>query len=89
MKWRIRLKFEPRDIWVGLFWDRAYDGLHLYVCLLPMIVVHISRVRACRVCGCTDDRACTDEVLLFGHPSPGCWWVEPNLSSACAFGGGS
>ncbi|MFA7331074.1 MAG: hypothetical protein WC326_08380 [Candidatus Delongbacteria bacterium] len=29
---------------------------------------------ACRVCGCTEDRACPG----------GCWWVEPDLCSACA-----
>jgi hypothetical protein len=28
----------------------------------------------CRVCGCTDDRACPG----------GCYWVEPDLCSACA-----
>lgn len=28
---------------------------------------------ACRRCGCTDDRACPG----------GCYWVEPNLCSAC------
>jgi hypothetical protein len=27
----------------------------------------------CSVCGCTDDDACED----------GCWWVKPNLCSAC------
>lgn len=27
----------------------------------------------CRACGCTDDRACLG----------GCWWVEPDLCSAC------
>lgn len=27
----------------------------------------------CRVCGCTEARACDE----------GCWWVEPNLCSAC------
>lgn len=31
-------------------------------------------VRACRVCGCTDDRACPG----------GCYWVEPDLCSQCA-----
>lgn len=30
----------------------------------------------CRVCGCTDDRACT----------PPCSWVEPDLCSACREG---
>ena len=29
---------------------------------------------ACRVCGCTDNRACLG----------GCWWVEADLCSACA-----
>lgn len=31
-------------------------------------------VRACRVCGCTDDRACPG----------GCSWVDDDLCSACA-----
>lgn len=30
--------------------------------------------RACRVCGCTEDKACVG----------GCWWVEYDLCSACA-----
>lgn len=34
------VKFEPRDIWVGLFWDRRIDGLHIYVCPVPCIVFH-------------------------------------------------
>jgi hypothetical protein len=33
-------KFEPRDAWVGLFWDRRVDGLHVYVCLVPFLVLH-------------------------------------------------
>lgn len=28
---RFEIKLEPRDIWIGLFWDRRYDGLHIYV----------------------------------------------------------
>jgi hypothetical protein len=33
--------------------------------------------RACRVCGCTQERACVD-------PEHGCcWWVEPDLCSHC------
>jgi hypothetical protein len=32
-------------------------------------------VRACRVCGCTDDNAC--------QPFS-CWWVAENLCSECA-----
>lgn len=33
----VRLKFEPRDIWVGIFWQRIAPGLEVYVCLLPML----------------------------------------------------
>lgn len=32
-----------------------------------------ARERACRMCGCTDERACSD----------GCYWVEVDLCSAC------
>ena len=35
------------------------------------------KVRACRSCGCTDDRACEG----------GCWWVEKDLCSACQLRG--
>lgn len=34
----------------------------------------MSGARACRVCGCTDNRAC---------PPHGCYWVEADLCSAC------
>ncbi len=36
---KIRLIFEPRDLWVGLYWDRRPGGLHLYFCPFPMLVV--------------------------------------------------
>jgi hypothetical protein len=36
------LRFEPRDIWVGVFWDRRSDGLHVYVCLVPCLVLHVT-----------------------------------------------
>lgn len=38
-RWAIR--WEPRDIWVGLYWDRKADGLHFYVCLVPCVVLHV------------------------------------------------
>lgn len=34
------IKFEPRDVWVGWFWDRRTDGTHHYVCVVPMVVIH-------------------------------------------------
>lgn len=38
---RLRLQVEPRDLWVGLYWDRRSDGLHLYVCPLPALLLHV------------------------------------------------
>lgn len=59
-------------------------GNHVDVELLPghggqrLVVVlepdELAPVRACRVCGCTDDYACL----------PPCTWVEYDLCSACA-----
>lgn len=34
------------------------------------------RFTACRLCGCTETTACLTEA------GP-CWWVEPDLCSAC------
>jgi len=36
-------------------------------------------IRACRVCGCTDDD-CHGCIARTGHP---CWWVAADLCSAC------
>ncbi len=37
---RMTIKFEPRDVWVGWFWDRRADGTHHYVCPIPCVVIH-------------------------------------------------
>ena len=40
----VSLSFEPRDIWIGVFWDRR-DGLtQVFVCLLPCVPVRIAWV---------------------------------------------
>lgn len=35
-----RFYFEPRDLWIGLYWDHKGDGFHYYVCLIPTLVIH-------------------------------------------------
>jgi len=41
----MNLRFEPRDLWVGLFWDRRPDGTHYYICLVPCVVLHFVSTR--------------------------------------------
>lgn len=52
-RWKVRAFFEPRDAWVGVFWDRPVSygdqgqpliqHLKVYVCLLPFLPVVFHR----------------------------------------------
>lgn len=53
--WDIKLLYEPRDLWVGVFVDRPFRRghpsmpefktlhQHIYVCLLPCLPIRITR----------------------------------------------
>jgi hypothetical protein len=43
-----QFQFEPRDIWIGLFWRYTDIALHLYVCVLPLVPLHITIARSRR-----------------------------------------
>ena len=36
---QIKSKFEPRDLWVGIFWDKQKLFLTVYVCIVPMFPI--------------------------------------------------
>lgn len=40
-----QFQFEPRDLWVGLFWQRTEIALHLYICLVPLVPLHVTIAR--------------------------------------------
>lgn len=38
----MKIYFEPRDLWVGIYWTRDGTIMRLYICLLPMLPIRIS-----------------------------------------------
>lgn len=53
----VRLEWKPQDLWIGAFWKvsgltrsyvagtteyREYQRVDLWVCLLPMVPIHLS-----------------------------------------------
>jgi hypothetical protein len=41
-----RLRFEPRDLWVGVYWNRTggvYGSCYLdvYICVIPMLPLRL------------------------------------------------
>lgn len=39
--WQIEALFEPRDIWVGVYWKRYPKALEFYLCVLPLLPIRI------------------------------------------------
>lgn len=73
------LIFIPKLIEPGSFEPELIYLMAPFICTeeqeLLQILAEIKKdIRRCRVCGCTDDDAC----------SGGCYWVEPDLCSMCA-----
>ncbi len=38
---KAKLKFEPRDLWIGVYWDRSPVRLDVYICVVPCFPLHI------------------------------------------------
>lgn len=45
----ISVKFNPKDIWIGVYWNyhqhlpSAMRFFDVYICVIPMLPIHISR----------------------------------------------
>jgi hypothetical protein len=45
-KLSVSVIFEPRDIWVGVWWDRKGDTRSVYVCLIPCLPIRFKLIRS-------------------------------------------
>jgi hypothetical protein len=46
-KLSFRLLWEPRDVWIGAYWNRmGLDEWVIYVCLLPCLPILVHYVRS-------------------------------------------
>ena len=68
-RWEFTLGFEPRDIWIGVFWDYEWCGYRdsrtwrIYTCLVPCVVFTALRKSsytlhqgsAAKACRCCDE----------------------------------
>lgn len=41
--WLLNLEFKLADCWVGVFWQRKADELHIWICLIPCFPIHLIR----------------------------------------------
>lgn len=48
IRWAFAVLFEPRDVWIGIYWDRHWEMgrrvLVLYFCLIPLFPVRLALV---------------------------------------------
>lgn len=51
---KAQIQWEPDALWVGLFWRVNHEmpppfyTLHLYVCILPLLPLHVTILRCAR-----------------------------------------
>jgi hypothetical protein len=49
VRWSVALEWNPRDLWVGVYWSRRVVGraasLHAWVCVVPCLPVHVHAFR--------------------------------------------
>ena len=39
---KVQIQFEPRDLWIGLFWRPTELCWHFYLCIVPLLPLHVT-----------------------------------------------
>lgn len=37
----VYVKFEPRDLWIGVYWNKPIWGLEIYICIIPCLPIKL------------------------------------------------
>lgn len=37
----LSIHFDPRDLWIGMFWDHDLGDTDVYICPIPCVVLHV------------------------------------------------
>lgn len=37
----INLELKPQDCWIGVFWKKELYLLHIWICIIPVLPIHI------------------------------------------------
>ncbi len=43
--WMLKVFFEKRNVWVGVYWSVTRIAIDIHVCVIPCCTVHIMKVR--------------------------------------------
>jgi hypothetical protein len=38
---KMQIEFKLADMWVGAFWQRRGNTLHIWICILPCLPLHL------------------------------------------------
>jgi hypothetical protein len=83
IKFAARFEFKIQDFWLGVYWKQRGNGLHIWMCLLPCLPLHIiipvGTYAACHDCDrpYSDDGFCdlvvpheiwNNHISPFHHP---------------------
>lgn len=41
--WMVGVEWKPQDFWIGAFWKTTPLRFDFWLCLLPMVPIHVSR----------------------------------------------
>lgn len=74
-RWFLRFERKPQDCWIGMFWKRDWFMFSLWVCIVPMLPVHVGWRLETPFPSPPATPECPDETTCL-HCGEPIWWNE-------------